>query len=257
LILAPLVIIGIFLLPRFEFALVTAVVFAIAGWEWTRIIGITSPQIQAFYILLLLFTFFLAHTISPLIVLFIALLWWLAALFLVIYYPNSANWWKDNLFLKALMGFLVIVPCWVAMNVIRDINQFYFLFILFLVWGADTGAFFIGRSFGKHKLAPNVSPGKTVEGVLGGIALTLIVAIIGGIIMHLTFLEWIAFLLLAILVALTSVIGDLFESMIKRQANIKDSGSWLPGHGGLLDRIDGLTAAVPIFALGLILMQIN
>lgn len=254
LILAPLVMIGIFLLPKFEFALITAIVLAIAGWEWSRLIGFTAIKKQALYVLILLLALFVAQKIFPALILIIAMVWWLAALYLVVHYPQSARYWAKRKIISALMGLCVLVPCWVGMNMIRDKGAIYLLLAFFLVWSADTGAFFIGRSWGKHKLAPRVSPGKTMEGLLGGLALTLIAAILAGLLMKVSLLQWSGLLLLAIIIALASVLGDLFESMMKREAGVKDSGNWLPGHGGLLDRIDGLTIAMPVFALGMALI---
>lgn len=254
LILAPLVMVGIFLLPKFEFALISAIVLAFAGWEWARLIGFTAIKMQAMYVLVLLLSFFVAQEVFPAVILVLAMAWWLIALYLVVHFPKSASYWAKRKIIAALMGLFILVPCWVSMNMIRDKGAIYLLFAFFLVWGADTGAFLIGRSWGKHKLAPNVSPGKTVEGLLGGLALTLVVTIIAGLLMKVNLKQWPGLFLLAIVIGLASVLGDLFESMVKRQAGVKDSGNWLPGHGGLLDRIDGLTIAMPVFALGMALI---
>ena len=127
------------------------------------------------------------------------------------------------------------------------------LFILCLVWAADTGAYFSGTLWGKHKLAPKISPGKTIEGLCGGIMSALIVAAIFAVFAKIEFSKLLPWTFLVILVVLFSVLGDLFESIMKRQAGVKDSGQWIPGHGGILDRIDSLTAAVPVFTLGLLL----
>ena len=127
------------------------------------------------------------------------------------------------------------------------------LFLLLLVWAADTGAFFVGRRFGRIRLAPQVSPSKTWEGVLGGLAAAVAVAALGASWFN---LRHVAFLSLCLAVVLISIVGDLTESMFKRYAGVKDSGSIFPGHGGVLDRIDSITAAAPTFLLGLRWMEI-
>jgi phosphatidate cytidylyltransferase len=122
---------------------------------------------------------------------------------------------------------------------------------MMLIWAADSGAYFVGKAFGKNKLAPKVSPGKSVEGVLGGIGFALIIML--GFLQqqNISIDLYPAYLLLAVVVSSVSVLGDLYESLFKRTSGIKDSGNILPGHGGILDRIDSLTAAAPFFLLGL------
>jgi phosphatidate cytidylyltransferase len=122
------------------------------------------------------------------------------------------------------------------------------------VWSADVGAYFVGKSIGKHKLMPNVSPGKTIEGFLGGVVCAAILTVIVGVILQWSSSEFITALLVTLLITSISVLGDLTESMFKRQAGVKDSGTILPGHGGILDRIDSLTATAPVFALCYILL---
>ncbi|MDN8493205.1 CDP-archaeol synthase, partial [Acinetobacter baumannii] len=124
-------------------------------------------------------------------------------------------------------------------------------------WGADSGAYFVGRKFGKRKLAPTVSPNKSVEGLYGGILTTIIVMLVVQYqYLNLTWVQQLLFLILSLITVFGSVLGDLFESMIKRRAGIKDSGRVLPGHGGVLDRIDSLLAAAPIFATGMYILKL-
>ncbi|EKE23342.1 MAG: Phosphatidate cytidylyltransferase [uncultured bacterium] len=131
------------------------------------------------------------------------------------------------------------------------------MYLFLLVWGADSGAYFVGRKFGKKKLAPNVSPNKSVEGLYGGIVTSmLIVTAVALLYLDMTWPELILFLILSVVTVFSSVLGDLFESMIKRRAGIKDSGRILPGHGGVLDRIDSLLAAAPIFAAGMAVLKL-
>ena len=169
---------------------------------------------------------------------------------LVIGYPRLAGFWY-RLPVLALAGYLLLVPSWAAVVHLQDagalgLDGFWaLLFVLLWVWAADTGAYFAGRAFGRHKLAPSVSPGKTIEGLVGGAALALLVAALvawkGPVSADIAPL-----LLVALVTVIASVLGDLFESMIKRQSGIKDSGTILPGHGGMLDRIDSVTAALPV-----------
>lgn len=153
------------------------------------------------------------------------------------------------------MGVFTLAPCWLALIIIRSAENgaIILTFVLCLIWSTDIGAYFSGKWWGKTKLIPKVSPNKTWQGLYGGILLTIIVAVIGCIVFNISPLDWLIVVALAIVVAILSVIGDLLESMLKRQINIKDTGNYLPGHGGLLDRIDSLTAAVPIFLLGCLL----
>lgn len=154
------------------------------------------------------------------------------------------------------VGWLVLVPSWMAVVELQDhgalglAGPWALLFILVWAWAADTGAYFAGRALGRHKLAPRVSPGKTVEGLVGGVLLALLV------VAAVFYTGWLearlpALMVAALLTVLASVLGDLFESMIKRERGIKDSGTVLPGHGGMLDRIDSVTAALPVALAGL------
>jgi phosphatidate cytidylyltransferase len=146
--------------------------------------------------------------------------------------------------LLLLSGFLVLVPAGLALAALAPLEV---LAVLVLVWVADTAAYFVGRSLGRRKLAPSISPGKTWEGAAGGIFGALAYAIIcGGFIGH---VAWLPLVAGAALLAVLSIVGDLFESAAKRQAGVKDSGALLPGHGGILDRIDSATATLPVAAL--------
>jgi phosphatidate cytidylyltransferase len=169
--------------------------------------------------------------------------WWLIALLWVMFMPAVINPGS-----AALAGVLVLLPAWLALVRLHQMNPQLLLFVLLLVVAADVGAYFAGRSFGKHKLAPRVSPGKTWEGVLGGFAGAMLLASIGCVWLHLAPLPFVA---LCAVVFVASILGDLTESMFKRHAGLKDSGTLLPGHGGVMDRIDSVTAAAPIFLLGL------
>ncbi len=170
----------------------------------------------------------------------------------VISYPRSSALWRESALARTIAGLLVLVPAWAALVVLHSrFDHGYFVLLAFIIWGADTGAYFAGRAFGKRKLAPNVSPGKSWEGVIGGLLVALLAALVAT--------YWLtplggypAFFLLVLLTVFISVLGDLSESLFKRVMKLKDSGGILPGHGGVLDRIDSLTAAGPLFTLGLL-----
>jgi len=168
-------------------------------------------------------------------------------------YPRASALWCGRVS-KGVVGFLVLVPTWAAMVYIRELTQgpWLIVYMFLLVWGADTGAYFAGKRFGKRKLMPRVSPAKSWAGV-GGAAVTVLLVTMTTQ-QHLHFSQNLSFgiYILALVLLFVSVVGDLTESMFKRQCGIKDSGSILPGHGGIMDRIDSLTAAAPVFALCLI-----
>jgi phosphatidate cytidylyltransferase len=145
---------------------------------------------------------------------------------------------------------LLLISSTLAIYNLWEKSPWWLMYLFALVWVADSGAYFAGKAFGKHKLIPDVSPNKTIEGLLGGLLLTTCVIVSVAYYRNLADNNLISFILLSMLVVLASVLGDLFESLLKRKANIKDSGTLLPGHGGVLDRIDSLLAAAPIFAFG-------
>jgi phosphatidate cytidylyltransferase len=186
-------------------------------------------------------------------------LWWLLMLRWISQYPAGFGERYPPRWIKAGAGLLVIPGTIGAVTLLHGATDgpWRLMFALFLVWAADVGAYFAGRGFGRHKLAPEVSPGKTWEGVAGGVGLSLLIVAIGGTwLFHLQGRAWIPFALMCVAIVLISVVGDLGESLLKRQAGAKDSGTLLPGHGGLLDRIDSLLAALPALALGLRWLQL-
>ncbi len=172
-------------------------------------------------------------------------------------YPRGTHTWHRTPLLLA-MGFAVLLPSWLSLLYLRDnpaFRQYVFVFFA-MVAAADTGAYFSGKRFGRHKLSPTVSPNKTWEGFAGGVIACCVVlwvslALIQPANLELNFVTLLVATAGATLMASYSVVGDLFESMMKRQANMKDSGTLLPGHGGILDRIDSMTAALPLYTWGL------
>lgn len=225
-----------------------------AAWEWSSLMQLKSFMARLSYVVLIFFISMWAFSLSSWFVYSLALIWWLCALFLVLQYPAAQNW--NNYFWQGVMGALVLAPCFKAINDLRMAPHgiFHLLFLFVLIWGADSAAYFVGRRFGKHKLLPEVSPGKTREGAIGALLFALLVTLFALYFSPVAISKWPYLVILACVTVLFSILGDLLESMLKRQAGLKDSGRLFPGHGGLLDRIDSLTAAAPIFVLGFLLL---
>ncbi len=195
--------------------------------------------------------------VSAVAMLWLALVWWVVCFLLVRSYPAGSERW-GSVPVRAFMGVLVLVPAWVGLNHLRaggfqfgstDNNLLLILYVFCVVWVADIGAYFAGRAFGKSKLAPRVSPGKSWAGVWGGLAAVGTFAFIVSILASAGAVETVLLVIASLVTGIVSVLGDLLESMLKRFRGIKDSSRLLPGHGGIMDRIDSLTAAVPVFAL--------
>lgn len=257
-ILAAIVLIFLFLLPSAWFMGGTAVVILLAAWEWSALADIKRPVSRAVYLVFILCMLWFSLFLPLMLVLIIAGAWWLLALAFVVLYPRASALWRSQV-VRIILGVLVLVPFWLAINVLRSYmtNGGLVVFVLFcFVWAADIGAYFAGRWWGRHKLMPNVSPGKTWQGFFGGLLLSLLVAAIALSWLKLGFDEVALIFLMAIVLNIFSVVGDLFESMLKRHCQVKDSGNILPGHGGILDRIDSLTAATPLFLLGFMLIPV-
>ncbi len=184
-----------------------------------------------------------------------ALAWWVVASGLVWYYQLHGGLGPGPKWLRGLVGWLILVPPWVSLVSLhgRTGNGAYLvLTLLVLIWSADIAAFFAGRRWGRRRLASHVSPGKSWEGVIGGLLAVAAVAVVSGVLLELADAQLLLFLVLCLATALISILGDLTESAFKRQVGLKDSGRLLPGHGGVLDRIDSLTAAAPLFAAGML-----
>jgi phosphatidate cytidylyltransferase len=245
----------LFLLPEWG-TVAGATVLALAGaWEWSAFLLLTAPAWRVAYVLLigaLLWAAwqFAARPAARDLLLAAAVLWWLAALAWIVLAPRRASPWS-----AAVAGVLALVPAWLALVCLRRAphGAEWVLFALALVYVADIGAFFFGRLFGRIRLAPEVSPGKTWEGVGGGIAVSVLVAIAGSVWFRVSLA---AFLPLCLAAVGFSIVGDLTESLLKRFAGMKDSGSVFPGHGGVMDRIDSLTGAAPVLLLGLTMLGV-
>ena len=250
---------ALFLMPSMLFSIATVPLVLVAGWEWSRLVKIRSIIARIGYLLLIVMTLFAASLLLGLPdtfdpqraqqLLLVAVGVW-AFIFLWIQgYPSSAILWSARPIL-GLLGLILLGFTWIAIVTILNYQsgQWLLLLAIVIIVLADVGGFFAGKYFGKHKLAPIISPGKTWEGFLGGLLLEGV--LVGSLVWYLSdHVTVLGLSLLVIPVALYSVLGDLFESMIKRHSGVKDSGRLLPGHGGVLDRIDGVMAALPMFGL--------
>ena len=250
LILLPIALAGFFLLDGAAFALFIGAVVVLGGWEWARLAGLQTQGLRIAYALVVVILLGWLHRFPVLgaPVLLLGVAWWLLATLAVLAYPRSAVAWRAQP-VRLLIGLLILLPAWQGLVQFKQWPQAneLILAVMVLVWSADIGAYFSGRRFGKRKLAPQVSPGKSWEGVYGGLAASLLLAV--GLAREWSGTALLVALAIAAVVVLISVVGDLTESMFKRQAGLKDSSNLLPGHGGVLDRIDSLTAAVPVFAV--------
>lgn len=257
LILAPIAIGGIFFLPPLGFALFTGAIITIGAWEWANMSGMTSQLARVVYAAVTAAVMYGLLNVSAVAVLWLAVIWWFICFLMVRSYPAGSERW-GGLPVRAVMGLLVLVPAWVGLNHLRtgsfqfgDVanNLLVILFVFCVVWVADIGAYFAGRAFGKAKLAPRVSPGKSWAGVWGGLVAVAVFAIIVSQLASAPMDQTLMLVIASLATGLVSVLGDLLESMLKRFRGIKDSSQLLPGHGGIMDRIDSLTAAIPVFAL--------
>lgn len=261
---APLILYATLYLPTAIFAIMLGVIILLGAWEWSALSGFDAKIARYIFMAInaasLLFGwFFFLHQSITLPILLIGLAWWAMAFIKVLNYSkNEQKTLSHDAVIKMLSGVLVFTIAWIAMVSLHAANSTQLLAFLFiLIWIADTGAYFVGRRWGRTALAPQISPGKTQEGLLGALVLVLVYAVASGHFFGYQDIRLFFFALLSIIVALISVLGDLTESILKRERGVKDSGSLLPGHGGVLDRIDSLLAATPVFVCGLIILDIQ
>ena len=224
------------------------VMIAIASHEWARLIPNKHPTLYAVVATAIsIGVYFVPQSWSYLWT--ASLVFWLFSVYWVKSYPHKTGWYNSTL---NVWGVMLLVAAVIAIFWLWKQSPWWLMYVFALVWGADSGAYFAGRKLGKNKLAPSVSPNKSIEGLFGGLALTIVIIMaVAFYALNLSGTSLANFITLSLITVLASVQGDLFESMVKRKAGIKDSGTILPGHGGVLDRIDSLLAAAPIFALGL------
>jgi phosphatidate cytidylyltransferase len=264
-ILIPLVVWGILQLSTPYLAIVLAAFIIQGGWEWGTLMKLSSHSLRVGYAAIVglclagIWIFVSRESTDWLALPVVSLFWWLLAVVWVLTFPKSSTRWSST-WVKFVIGLLVLVPAWLAVVGLHEHGvkgPYLVLYLLSLIWVADSGAYFGGKRWGKHKLAVSVSPGKTWEGVISALAASIVYAVIAADLFSLPGNQWPAFIVLSLVAVAFSIVGDLSESMFKRHANVKDSGALLPGHGGVLDRIDSVTAAAPVFVVGLWLGDFN
>ena len=259
----PFAIAGILLLPTPWLVALAAALFLVGLWEWFKLAEIDDSLARTVLLLVnLLVMVALAwgsrtnsggSLVLFQLVVVIGVIWWLLACLWLKHYEFASDHDTHARMFKLAAGTLAVVPAWCALALLhasQPNGHRWLLVALAIVWAGDTGAYFAGRAFGRHKLAPRVSPNKTVEGLLGGLACALLAAAGFAWYAGATLEQQPLVLAVALAAFLASVVGDLFESLLKRHVGVKDSGDVLPGHGGILDRIDAVLAALPVFALG-------
>lgn len=236
----------LFVVPAIVAQILISVVILVGAWEWSGFLGIKSNAGRYVYVAviaaLMAISFFVLAAYVDLI-LQVACVWWFAAFIWTFLFPTPIP-----IGIRLICGVLVLLPLYVALLALYKLSPQFLLFALIIVWAADMGAYFAGKQFGRVKLAPNISPGKTWEGVFGGLALVAALSLAWA---YYADLQVAVVLPFCLAVAALSVVGDLTVSMFKRTAGVKDSGKLFPGHGGALDRVDSVAAAAPLFALGL------
>lgn len=260
LLLLPVVMAAIFAAPADWFLILLAIILLGGSWEYRRLAGISSHR--GGYLLVLVQAIMLAALFSYRadwasgIVWYLSigcLAWLLMFIRLPLYHPGTP---VDQSYraISIATALLSITSGWFALSWIRVQTEgsWFILLLLLIVWAADTGAYFSGKAFGKRKLAPNISPGKTQAGLLGGLVGATLITLLAANLMPIETIDPVSLALLGLVTALVSVGGDLLISLHKRTSGFKDTGNLLPGHGGILDRLDSLLAAAPFFALGLL-----
>lgn len=260
------------LFSPFLFALFIAAVVLVASWEWGALIGLIDSKSRKAYLAtmaLMLVGAMLLLGLEPgtdridlfraLMVLCLGLIWWSIACLMLFGYPGNAEQWNEKSKI-GLMGLLALVPTWVGIVVLKYLlpSGYLVLGLVIMVAAVDVGAYFAGRAFGSRPLAPSLSPKKTWEGVWGGLATCCAVGVLFVWGMHSYLIElntWqiVVLLLSSLVITVFAVVGDLVESMLKRNSNLKDSGHILPGHGGILDRVDAILAVTPASVIILLL----
>ncbi|ASF47891.1 phosphatidate cytidylyltransferase [Methylovulum psychrotolerans] len=275
-ILATLIALAVFLLPIDYFSLVLAIIALIGGWEWGNLIGINSLLKRVLFLVMMIVPMLGIHFWTQLLEVVATLLdwtevrtysgvldwlavppvmFWLLMMIMIRNAPGGVLALQLKPRYKVFIGWFVLLATWMFLSRLRSFyGSEMTMYFLLLIWGADVAAYFVGKKYGTVKLSPEISPGKTVQGMYGALAAGALCGIILCLIYLFPIMISADFVLLSALTVLISIYGDLFFSVVKRQRGVKDSGSILPGHGGILDRIDSIIAAAPFFYAGVFLI---
>ncbi len=252
-VLIPLVLAAIFYLPQTYFTPVCAIVTLLAAWEWAQLIGWTKTQWRLLYVAYVLVAIILALFLPPVFIIGVSSIIWFALFIFIAIVRKKAQLIKFPRWLIGIGGVLLLVPFFEAILLLH-LKPILLFYLLVVVCMADTAAYFGGRALGKRKLAPVISPNKTMEGTFVALLVIILIAILGQWFLGTPEQSSFGWIKATIPAFIAAVIGDLLESYLKRQVNIKDSGNLLPGHGGILDRLDSVIAAAPVFACGVFSM---
>ena len=244
----------IFFQPTSVFFYFLLFIIFVSAYEWAKLSCVASQVVRLIYAaVMVLFTWVISHYFAEYAIwsIYVSTLWWFSiSYFLKFAKPKAAN--SELKVDKLFIAFVVLPAAAIAMQTIHSMNQGadWLFYALALVWVADIGAYFSGKKFGKNKLAPHISPGKTKEGLIGAVVATSVYTLIASYHFGLDTERSVLLVLLSVILTFISVSGDLYFSFLKREAGLKDSGNILPGHGGILDRIDSVLSAMPVFVVG-------
>lgn len=251
-VLLPLICFAILKLSSNYFTLLLAVITALGAWEWSTLVRFQQKTLRILFVIMILLSIVMSFRIDTHVILWCGCGYWVWIFIAVLCFNTGAKPLGLQFpALRIISGIFFLMTGFVAIDVIRQFfGAEWFLLMLVIIMAADTGAYFSGRVFGRRPLAKAVSPNKTLEGLLGGLLLVLVVSVLGSYFFHITLHQRILFCSLSLVASMVSVVGDLSISVMKRQLQLKDTGHLLPGHGGILDRLDSVFSGMLIFALG-------